>query len=279
MTIRRQERHVWCRPVMGKMQTHKGDGVVLNGPLGPASSAFPTREQLQRGVLLGTIIHALSTLPADTFYDDYKWDGHVLRLNDYNETRGCIAFTPTRVVGAFFFAESDRSPFGGDTIPPYNAEAYFAVAPPEVLAIARRDVLPLLEDWLGEPAIAMAAYLHDTTNQLDPAYYAPVITAAFWSEGDALTAGEPWPDVYHHGAHILRLELSGPERALAELENEMQLRPEQVAFVRRLYERRLATTELPMRLTAEEYAQLTAHGTAQLEPVGKLLAAVGIVLP
>ncbi len=152
--------------------------MVLHGPLEPASPAFPTVAQLRQGVLLGTIVHAIATLPADYFHDEYTWHGHALR-----------------------------------------------------------------------------------------------------SEGETLTAGEPWPEVYHHGAHILRLELSDPELALAEWENGMQLRPEQVVLARQLYQRRLATTDPPMHLTAAEYARLTAHGAAQLEPVRTLLAAVGIALP
>jgi hypothetical protein len=198
---------------------------------------------------------------------------------DYSELRGCIAFTPDQIVGAFFNAESERSPFGEDVLPPYDAEEFFVAAAPEVLVIARRDVLPHLVDWLGDPQVAHDAYMNGTTEQLDDGLLAPVVTAAFWSEGDTLAAGEPWPEVYRHGACILRQELSAPERVLANLMRDGDLGADQADLIKRLYERRLACADLPMPLSPAEYDQINVQGAKQRDGIGALLAAVGIRLP
>lgn len=253
---------------------------MLGGAIQAAASlAFPSVEQLRRGVILGTIIRAIYTLPKSIFRDEYTWRGQVLMLTDYNETRGCLAFDLEGVVGAFFDCESERSPFGEDIVLSYDAQEFFAAAPPKVLDIARREILPHLISWLGDPRVVDEAILHGTTDQLDNDRFVPVITAAFWSEGDALTAVEPWSGVYYHGAHILHRELLDWEVGLSGWAEDMELIPDQVALARRLFMRRLATNVLPMRLTAEEYAQLISHGATQLEPVKELLGAVAIELP
>ncbi len=196
-----------------------------------APATFPTRERLEQGVWLGTIFHAISTLPAERFYDEYEWRGHLLGLRDYNETYGYIWFDQERVVGAFMCAESEYNPFGEDLMPPYDAEDFFAAAPPDVLTIARERVLPELVQWLGDEAEAVAAIANGTTEQLDDAYFAPVISAAFWSDGEVLTSGKSWTDVYRNGAHLLHNEFLDVEEALAEWENGIRLLPEQVALV------------------------------------------------
>src|SRR6476620_11794856 len=114
------------------------------------SQAFPSVERLRQGIQLGTIVRAIYTLPMSIFHDEYIWHGQVLRLTDYNETRGCIAFDVEGIVGAFFDCESERNPIGEDSIPSYDAWGFFAAAPPRVLDIARRAVLPHLISWLGD---------------------------------------------------------------------------------------------------------------------------------
>src|SRR4051794_32241836 len=253
--------------------------MVIQGSRRLASSEFPTVRQLRRGIIFGTLLRVVMTPPGEAPSDTYHWEGQSLRLVDYSELRGCIAFTPDQIVGAFFNAESERSPFGEDVIPPYDAEEFFAAAAAEVLAIARRDVLPHLVDWLGDPPVAHAAYMNGTTDQLDDSLFAPVITAAFWSEGNRLTAGEPWSDVYLHGAAILRQELSDPEVILAEILRDGEMSDEQANLIMRLYDRRLECTDLPMHLGLEEYNHLRVRSERQRDSAGALLAAIEILLP
>ena len=139
-------------------------------------------------------------------------------------------------------------------------------------------VLPRLEKWSGDSALIDQAF-EDKTIELDMTKFVPVITAAFWSEGETLIAGEPWPVVYSHGAHILWREFSDPDLVLDYFADQEEVPRERLALARRLYERRLAIAAPVMVLSAEEYAELLAPGAPQLAPVQIQLAAVGIALP
>lgn len=247
-------------------------------PSQPDAQSFPTVERLRRGVLLRTLINIVCTTPGHAPSDAFKWDGPILLLYDYSNTQGCVAFTPAYVVAAFFYTKSERSPFGEDTFPPYDAEQYFVGAPQSALAVARQAVLPRLESWSGDPALIDQAF-EDATIELDMTKFVPVITAAFWSEGETLMAVEPWSAVYFHGAHILWQALSDPDPVLDYFADQELVPRERLALARRLYERRLATTEPVLVLTAEEYAELLAPGAPQLAPLQIQLAAVGIALP
>ncbi len=249
----------------------------------PEREPFPTVERLRRGVLLRTLLEVVSAMPGHAPSDAFEWDGSILRLNDYGGTHGCVSFTPDRVVAGFFDINSERSPFDQDTFPPYNAEHYFTTAPQDVLAIARRAVLPQLERWIGDPAVMEQAIEHAfdplADIDLDMTKFTPVISAAFWSEGEVLTADEQWPTVYFHGANILWQEFSEPDAVLAYWEQEFGVPRERLALARRLYERRLATDEPVLVLTAEEYAELLASGAPKLAPLQTQFAAIGIALP
>lgn len=252
---------------------------MLEGGSRQEIGQFPTCAQLRHGVLLGTIVHAIHLFPAEWREDSYLWRGHVLYQRDYSELRGCVSFGPQRIVGAFFNAESERSPFGADTIPPYDAKDYFAAAPPAVMDVASTEILPFFLEWLGDPAVADAAFASGTEGELDPAYDAPIITAAFWNDGNRLTSSEPWSGVYEHGASLLRRELMDVEQALETWAEDMALLPDQVTLAYHLFNRLLATATLSMRLTDQEYEQLVAHGATQLETAKHLLGAIGITLP
>ena len=250
----------------------------------PESPIFPTVEELRLGILLETLVQAIYLLPQDYSYDSWVWHRHVLEISDTGDTVGCISFADGLIFGAFYRFDSERSPFARADPASYRAEPYFATAPAAVRAVALRDVLPSTNfaTWLGDDARLRDAIEHETVDQLlaaSPELLGPVITAAFWSAGDTLTAAEPWPEVYRHGANLLRLALAPLDPALAEWENGMQLAPQQVALARHLYERRRAHASPVMGLEDDEYARLIAQGSAQLDRVRQNLAAVGIALP
>lgn len=203
----------------------------------------------------------------------------MLEILDYNETSGCSWWNQERVIEAFLCCESEYSSFGENPILPYDAEEFFATAPADVRVIAREKLLPEFVNWVGDPVEIDTAFINGTTDQLDDTYFVSVITAAFWNEGEVLTSGKSWADVYRNGTDLLRREFLDVEQALAERENAMQLLPERVVLARQLYHRRLRCETLPMCLTETEYAQLIAHGAAQLEPVRNLLRGVAIELP
>jgi len=171
-----------------------------------APATFPTQDRLEQETLLSIIVHAISTLPAEEVHDEYHWRGAALEILDYNETSGCLWWNQERVIGAFLCCEREYSPFGENPILPYDAEEFFATAPADVRVIAREKLLPESVNWVGDPVEINTAFINGTTDQLDDTYFVPVITAAFWSDGEVLTSGKSWADVYRNGAHLLRRE-------------------------------------------------------------------------
>src|SRR5262249_51623306 len=78
-----------------------------------------------------------------------------------------------------------------------------------------------------------------------------MITSGFWDEGDSLAAAEPWEDVLNNGASLIRDELiEEPKEAIAEWN--WGSATEKIAFVRKLYQRKIAQPETVIELTSAE---------------------------
>jgi hypothetical protein len=190
-----------------------------------------------------------------------SWDGPVLNINTHSGERMSICFTPERVVGAGYDVHSRRSPFGRHYKPfmgdRYDPLAFFVGAPEDVVVLAREKPLQyLLDDFNG--------------------IVKPFVTAAFWSEGDWLTAAEPWPLVLEHGAHVLRIQLMEPETALAEWQENYGFSDAQVSLPKALFDRRIAKPTGRVALNDAERRMLTADGVAGLDYTRELLAAIGV---
>jgi hypothetical protein len=210
---------------------------------------------------MGAIAQAIWVAPdaRRAFY--LSWDGSNFNINTGSGEHLSVSFTPERVVGAAYDIHSPRypfrthyRPFGGDH---YDPLAYVAGAPAAVVALAQAKPLRYLMDELQ-------------------GVLQPIVTAAFWSEGELLAAAEPWPQVVEHGAHVLRIELLEPDAALPEWENEFGFSEAQVRLLASLFQRRLAAPDGQIWLTAEERRLLTAEGEAGVDESRALLAAVGI---
>jgi hypothetical protein len=226
-----------------------------------ALSAFPDRATLWRGVVLGTIAHAIWVAGGASLAVLQQWDGVNYTLNDVSGARGTVTFTPERVVAAFRDEHSlarAAPPLQGTGR--YAAEYYFAGAPEAVVALAREEALQ---------------YLFDTYQGVDQ----PVVTAAFWSEGATLRAIEPWPAVVEHGAHLLRIQLLPTDEAVSAWEEDYELSRAQVTLLRTIFERRMATPDGVVALTPRDHRALAAAGEDGLEESRALLAAIGIALP
>ncbi len=117
-------------------------------------------------------------------------------------------------------------------------------------------------------------YLFDDIND----QIQPTITAAFWGDGDAITAREPWAKVVEHGAHMIAHQTLPLEDAIAEWTQEYGLVKDQITLLRTLFTRWIASAS-PIVITAEERKILTAQGDAGLAEARKLLAIVGIECP
>ncbi len=225
-----------------------------------STTAFPDRASLWRGVVVGTIAHAIWVALDPSLAVLQQWDGGNYTLNDVAGARGTITFAGDQVVAAFRDEHSLHR-----AAPPlrgagqYAAEYYFQGAPTDVLTLARHEALQyLFDNWRGEPQ--------------------PVITAGFWSEGPTLTAIEPWAEVVAHGAHLLDKQLLPLEQSIPGWEEAYELSREQVLLLRTLAERRLARPERPISMTHEERKALISAGDEGVAESQALLAAIGILM-
>ncbi len=161
-----------------------------------------------------------------------SWDGKNYVLNNADGTYGAITFVGAGVVGVFFDSESSRNPYVSNGR--YDIDAYFRGMPSPLRSIAETRTLRYNRQ----------VYRGETV---------PMVTAAFWSEGDYLTAAFPWPDVFRNGAHIVRVELlEDAEAALQEWQDSYQCSPDELAFACSLFYRRTADPSTPLVLSASE---------------------------
>jgi hypothetical protein len=197
-------------------------------------------------------------MPNPTLAYELSWDGPNYNRQDSQGTRGTITFVEDRVVGAFRDDASPRAPW--NTSQEYSPASRLRGMPPDLMALAERETLHyLVEEWKG--------------------IQSPIITAAFWSDGEQVTAAEPYAAVVAHGAHLVRIEMMKPEQAFAEWQAASEWSAVETELLRRLYERRMATMGTLMVLQADEYEQLVARGQDGFREVRELLAAIGITLP
>ena len=162
------------------------------------------------------------------------------------------------MVAAFSDVHSLHSPFRSGEI--RDPEALFAGAPAEVVTLARETTLHYLLDKIDGKVT-------------------PVVTAAFWSQGNDLIAAEDWDSVIEHGAHLLKAELLEPYDAFQFLREDYEMPEPQIELVQTLFERKLASPDSTLVLTASEKTVLTAEGVDGMAEARELLASVGIVLP
>lgn len=217
---------------------------------------FPTRDRLWRGSILASIAHAVyqAAEPSDW---SVAWDGDAYVRNDGSGTRGAVVFENRAVVGTFCDGQSARAPWRSDV--QYDLDHYLGTVPTPLRPLAER-------------AAGYFIYTYDGTD-------APAITAIFWSDGERLTAAEPWREVVEYGAHILTIEsLPTDEAVLRALQEDLELSPTQIGLVKTLYERRMAAPTVPVVLSPSERRLLFAEGDAGRDESRSLLADVGIIL-
>jgi hypothetical protein len=138
--------------------------------------------------LLHTIAHGIWTAAEAPAAFSLGWDGQNYLLNDGSGDLAAVTFTPDYTVAAFFDLHSERSPWRAAPHLPfgenYRADDYFAGAPAAVWELAQRETLQyLLDDYDGSVQ--------------------SIITAACWSDGEMMTAREPWSAVCQHADHLL----------------------------------------------------------------------------
>lgn len=219
---------------------------------------FPQRLTLWHGSVLGTIAHAIWVAANPDFSHEQSWDGPNYSIQDSMGSRGTISFKENQIVGVFFDRNSPRNPFKSSK--EYNLSSFLNGIPSDLLSIANGEALQyLLQEYNG--------------------VVRPIITVAFWSQGDYLTAAEPWPQVFDHGAHLVRIQLKDTESGIAEWKTQYEMLPSQVELTRSLFYRWMTSSSNKILLNDREQNVLLAKGTEGLDESRELLAAIGIILP
>jgi hypothetical protein len=232
--------------------------IVSNVLWAAQKHGYPRHAHVWQGVLLGLIAHALR-LPSGR-HPSYErwWEGRTYLRNDESGTRGAITFAGGRLVAGFCDLHSPRSPWQPGV--PYNPSPLLTTIPMDLLRIAQRE------------AFQYVCYDYEGKVQ-------PIITAAFWSDGDRLVGAEPWEMIDWHGAHGVRIETLPPALALAEWQNEYQLTTAQMDLVDSLCQRKQRGGAEPIVLNEDEMAVVVSEGSIGLEFARQLFGAIGIIVP
>ncbi len=221
---------------------------------------FPKLSQLWRGATLRTIAHAISLAHDPTLSYEVFWENLNYTRQDSAGSRGAITFAENYAVGAFFDEHSSRNPFRSANPGGYDLASFFVGIPVEQLSRLQEETLQyLVEEYGGE--------------------LKPVITSAFWSEEESLSAAEPWDEVYRHGAHLIRIEIMDEEAALAALQSEYEFPASQMTLLHSLFTRRVTGFDNHLILDQSEYATLTFNGIIGLDESKRLLETINIKCP
>jgi hypothetical protein len=232
--------------------------VGMSNKRSKANGGFPERDRLWPGAVLGTIAHSFWVAANPDFANEQSWDKSNYSVQDSQGTRGTVTFAGDDVVAAFRDENSPRSPFRSGL--QYDLRAYFEGIPDGLYALAEKEALQyVLDEYEGKTV--------------------PVITAAFWGEGDRLTAAEPWKDVVANGAHLLNTQLMDPDEAMEEWVSAYELTGEQAGLMRSLFDRKTKDPQGTITLNDDEVAVLTAGGNDGETEARELLAGIGIDWP
>ncbi len=232
-----------------------------NAPNGDSAmntdSNYPGTDTLRRGILLRSIVSAIAVARDPNFARYLSWDGKNYVLNNADGTYAAITIDGANVVGVFFDSQSPLSPYRSSE--KYGIEVFFRGMPTPLRSIAENQTLRYNRQiYRGETV--------------------PIITAAFWSDGEFLTAAFPWQEVLQNGAYIIRVELSSDTNAaLNEWQDSYQCSSEEIALARSLFERKMSDPLQPIVLSKQEVESLRrlsktsealADSLRALEPIG-----------
>jgi hypothetical protein len=202
------------------------------------SRPFPKKAVVWSGAILGGIVHA-TMAAVDALYASFAaWYSNHYVLNGVDGREGVITFDHGmqsdggHLVGVFFFSESDRSPYTCKE--GYDLERFFRGCPQYQRSLAEQMALPYLQDE-------------------DEGKVLYRVTTAFWDNGEDVTAADPWELVLWNGANLIENELiENRDAAFARFQTGCGMSPEQVAFARKLFERKMAQPSETIELTASE---------------------------
>ena len=217
-----------------------------------------SKEKLWKGAMLGTIVHAIWVSQHPELAYLQSWDGINYNVQNYEGALGTVTFAEEGIVAVFFDAHSSKNPFSSDTN--YELMSFFSGIPDDLLSLAQDQALQ---------------YVIQELEGVDR----PIITTAFWSEGEDFIAPEPWDEVFSDGAHLVQTQLLDTDAAIATWQSYYGLSPVQLEIIRSIYSRKLATPNQHITLSVQEKTIISSEAAPGLLHTRELLENVGITLP
>lgn len=213
-----------------------------------------TREQLWEGCILASIAHAIMVGHYPEIAHEHSWDGINYNVQDSEGTRGTITFHPQCCVAAFRDESSHRISSGD-----FYWNQYFRTAPSDIIELAQAETLQYLLDHVDGKAI-------------------PVITTAFWGQGNKLLSSDSWIEIADNGGAILEIQGMGFDSAIEAWIEYYDMNEEQVSLMRSIYERKILEPNQPLRLLKAEIKMIGSDNQAGLAESKTSFEEIGIVL-
>jgi hypothetical protein len=226
-----------------------------------ATPEYPRTSVLWRGIILRSIVNAIMVAEDADYARFLSWDGKDYVLNNLDGTYGAITFDGDYVVGVFFDAHSKNNPYLLNE--KYEINRFFQGMPAPLHSLAKNQTLRYNRQTYQGKTVSL-------------------ITAAFWNDGEYLTAAFPWEDVFLNGAHIIGIELlDDTEAALKEWQDAYQCSSEQLAFARSLFERRMSkpSTSIVLSESEVEWLVTVSENSEAFTDCLRALGPIGIIVP
>ena len=216
------------------------------------------RSILWKGAVLGTIAHAISLIKFPALANEQTWEGKNYSVQNTMGSYGTITFATKNTVGAFFDNHSSRNPFSSKKT--YDITEFFVSAPEDTINIAKSETLQyLLQDYNGSVE--------------------PIITTAFWSEDDFLTASEPWQFVIENGAHLIRIQTMPIDDGILEWQHQYEFSQPHIMLMLVIFDKKLKHFDKTITLNNSEYKMLISEGTKGIVESREAFEEFGIILP
>ena len=219
---------------------------------------IPSLEQLRKGSLLRTLIHAIWIVKDPSLAYEYGWVGSTYLVQNSMGGYGAVTFKASQTIGAFFDVHSSRNPLRSGQIRPV---VLFQGASEEVLKLANEETFRyMLKEYGG--------------------LVQPAITAAFWANKGILTAAEPWADVVKHGAYLVTEDVFVDlQEKLDRFCADYDLSSPQMTLARDLFNQKIGEPHEPFLLNGSQIQVLTSKGSQGEKESRELLEAIGIIWP
>lgn len=183
---------------------------------------FPAADNLWRGCILASVMHAVAMTTFPELAYEHSWDGPNYSVNDSAGTRGTITFADSGFVALFRDERSSElHELSGDAV----ECPLFHGAPRTIVELAREETLQyLLDDVSGTMA--------------------PCISAAFWGCREETAATAPWQGVFRQGAHVIGNQCKPLEEQFSLWSQLYSIDDPLVSVARHLFDRRVAGSSL-----------------------------------